>query len=180
MDPNQSIEDARDEIIERVDEIANAAGNDAVSAEATAQVAVTAAALIVAETHDDIAHLEEDTRSLEEKMSWLMKTVESQQQEISRLASSSVQTEITADVAISMAETALSEAQTDSLAPNPSPEIVVSEVVAENPDQAPTLPTDTAQTEPLPESVGESPDLEVGPPILAPVSQVLERKVIML
>lgn len=179
MATENSIEELKDEVMDKVEELADASGAP-ITAEATAQVAVTAAAIIVGETRDDIANLEEDTRSLEEKMSWLMKTVESQQEELSRLRSSSQQTEITADVAISMAETALSEAQMDSSAPNPSLEVQVSEVVPENPEQTPPPLTDTAQTEPLPESVDGSQEAEVGPPILEPVNQLLEKRVIML
>lgn len=179
MTTESSIEELKTEVVEKVEELADATGAP-ITAEATAQVAVTAAAIIVGETRDDIANLEYDNRTQDEKISWLMSMVESQQQELNRLQLSSQQTELTADVAISMAETALEETQTDSLAPNPSPEVQVSEVVAENPEQTPPPLTDTAQTEPPHESAAESPEAEVGPPILEPVNQLLERKVIML
>jgi hypothetical protein len=179
--PDESIDELRDEVVAKVDEIADNA-NASVTDAATAEVAITAAAIIVGETRDDIAALEEDTRSQEDKISWLMKTVESQQAELDRLRSSSIQTEVTADVAMQMAETALEQSEPDLSIPNPSVEIAAPEVVI-NPEQVevtPPPPSDIEQTDSQPESADGSQEAEVGPPILEPVNQVLQRRVIML
>lgn len=173
----QPIEALKEEIIDKVEELAD---GENVSANATAEVAVTAAAIIVGDTRDDIRDLEIADQTQDDKISWLMNRVESLTAEVESLRSSSIQTAQIAEAAQDDATAAVAIAvealpPQESSTPNPSPEIP--------PPSSETNPphTDTTTTEVLPASEAVNPEAaEPAAEILAPLNQALQRSVIIL